>query len=54
MAFEDQVRGSLESVMIPAARRSIVKMNLVRKIAINEKTVNITLASTGLIPEAQD
>jgi len=54
MITEEQVRESLETVLVPAVERSIVGMNLVREVTTSDKKVNITLASTGLIPEAQD
>jgi len=50
---EEQVRKSLEDVMVPAVKRSIVGLNLVRDIKISDKTVSITLSSTGLIIGAQ-
>ena len=54
MATEEQVRQSLEAVLVPAVKRSIVGMNLVREVTTFDKKVNVTLASTGLIPGAQD
>jgi len=54
MASEEQIRQSLEAVLVPAVKRSIVGMNLVREVTTTNKTVNVTLASTGLIPGAQD
>jgi len=54
MANEEQVRESLAAVPVPTVKRSIVEMNLVRKVATSDKKVNITLASTGLLPDAQD
>jgi hydrogenase maturation protease len=54
MATKEQVIESLETVLVPAAKRSIVGLNLVREITISEGKVEITLASTGLIPGAQD
>jgi len=45
---------SLEAVLVPAANRSIIGMNLVRQVTISDKEVSVTLASTGLIPDAQD
>ncbi len=54
MPTKEQVIESLEAVLVPAARRSIVGLNLVREITISEGKVNIALASTGLIPGAQD
>ncbi|MFC1905197.1 P-loop NTPase [Chloroflexota bacterium] len=54
MATKEQIIESLETVMVPAAKRSIVGLNLVREITISDGKVNIALASTGLIPGAQD
>ncbi len=54
MANEQQVMESLESVVVPAVKRSIAGMNLVRKITTSDKKVTIALASTGLVPGAQD
>jgi Mrp family chromosome partitioning ATPase len=54
MVTEEQVKESLEMVLVPATKRSIVGMNMVREVTTSDKTVNITLASTGLIPGAQD
>jgi Mrp family chromosome partitioning ATPase len=51
---EEQIMQSLEAVLVPAAKRSIVGLNLVREVAISDRKVDITLASTGLIPGAQD
>ena len=54
MANEEQVRESLEAVLVPTIKRSIVGMNLVRAVTISDQKVNITLSSTGLVPSAQD
>lgn len=54
MANDRQVRESLEAVLVPASKRSIVGMNLVREITTSNNTVSLTLASTGLAPAAQD
>ncbi|MFU8795809.1 MAG: P-loop NTPase [Dehalococcoidia bacterium] len=54
MTNERQVMESLESVVVPSVKRSIVGLNLVRKVTTSDKKVNITLASTGLVPGAQD
>jgi len=54
MASEEQVRESLETVLVPTVKRSIVGMNLVREVTTSDKKVNVTLASTGLVPGAQD
>ncbi len=54
MTTEDRVIDSLESVLVPAVQRSIVGMNLVREVTVNNGSVTIGLASTGLVPGAQD
>jgi len=54
MITEEQIKESLETVLVPAAKRSIVGLNMVREINISDGKVNVTLASTGLIPGAQD
>jgi Mrp family chromosome partitioning ATPase len=54
MTTEEQVNESLETVLVPAAKRSIVALNLVRDVAMSDKTVKVTLASTGLVIGAQD
>lgn len=54
MTREEQVRESLNEVLVPAVKRSIVEMNLVREIAASDKHVNVTLASTGLAADVQD
>ena len=54
MITEEQVKESLETVLVPAVKRSIVGMNLVREVTTSDRKVNVTLASTGLIPGAQD
>jgi len=54
MATKEQVIESLESVLVPAAKRSIVGLNLVREVDVSNGKVNITLASTGLIPGAKE
>jgi hydrogenase maturation protease len=54
MPTKEQVIESLEAVLVPDVKRSIAGLNLVREITISDKKVNVTLASTGLIPGAQD
>ena len=54
MPTEEQVRQSLEAVLVPAVKRSIIGLNLVRDVVISDKKVSLTLASTGLITGAQD
>jgi len=54
MPTKEQVIESLEAVLVPAAKRSIVGLNLVRDVTISNGKVDVALASTGLIPGAQD
>lgn len=54
MPTKEQVLENLEAVLVPAVKRSIVGLNLVREVTTSDKKVNVTLASTGLIPSAQD
>jgi Mrp family chromosome partitioning ATPase len=54
MVTKEQVIESLEAVLVPAAKRSIVGLNLVREVTVADDKVTINLASTGLIPGAQD
>ncbi len=54
MLTKEQIIESLKAVLVPATKRSIVGTNLVREIAVTDNRVNITLASTGLVPGAQD
>lgn len=54
MATEEQVIESLEAVLAPAVKRSLVSMNLVRKVTVSNGEVNITLASNELIPSMEE
>jgi len=45
---------SLEGLLVPAVKRSIVGLNMVREVTISDKRVKVTLASTGLIIGSQD
>jgi Mrp family chromosome partitioning ATPase len=54
MVTEQQIRESLEEILVPGAMRNLVKLNLVREIVISDKKVDITLASAALSPNAQD
>ncbi len=53
MTTEEQIRQALEGILVPGVMRSLPKMNLVRKIAISNQNVNISLASTALGSDAQ-
>lgn len=54
MVTEQQVRESLEEVLVPGAMRSLVKLNLVREVVISDQKIDITIASAALNPHAQD
>jgi Mrp family chromosome partitioning ATPase len=54
MATEEQVRGSLDGVLIPGAMRSLVRMNLLRGVAVSGHKVKVSLASTALHAGALD
>lgn len=54
MATEEQIRESLDEVLIPGAMRSLVKLNLVRDVAIANGKASITLSSAALSPQTQD
>ena len=53
MPTEEQVRERLEEVLVPGVMRSLVKLNLVRQVAISDEKVSISLASAALNQEAQ-
>jgi Mrp family chromosome partitioning ATPase len=54
MINEESVKQGLEAVIVPIAMRSVVGLNMVREINISDAKLDVTLASTGLIPGAQN
>lgn len=54
MATEEQVRESLEKVMVPGVMRSLNGLNLVRQVTTSGGKVKITLSSTALNDEVQE
>jgi len=50
---EEQVRESLDGVLVPGAMRSLTKMNLVREVAVSDHKVKVSLASTALNEETR-
>jgi len=54
MPTEEQIRESLEEILIPGTTGSLMKFNLVRQVAISDGKVNVSLASTALNPGTQD
>ena len=54
MTTEQQVRDSLDKILVPSAMRSLLKMNLVRNVAISDGKAAVTLSSAALAPEIQE
>jgi len=54
VATEEEIRESLDGVLVPGAMRSLVKLNLVRDVAIANGKASIALASAALSPSTQD
>jgi len=54
MPTKEQVRESLGEILVPGVMRSIVKLNLVRKVSISGEKVDIDLASAALSQETQE
>ena len=54
MLNEDQIKQSLEAVLVPDVRRSIVGLNLVREITVSDGKVKVNLASAALSESAQE
>jgi Mrp family chromosome partitioning ATPase len=54
MLNEEQVKQSLEAVLVPDVRRSIVGLNLVGEITVSDGKVNVSLASAALSESAQE
>jgi Mrp family chromosome partitioning ATPase len=54
MATEQQVRGSLDGILVPGAMRSLTRMNLVRGVVMSDHKVKVSLASTALHDGARE
>jgi Mrp family chromosome partitioning ATPase len=54
MLNEEQIKQSLEAVLAPDVRRSIVGLNLVREITVSGGKVKVNLASAALSESAQE
>jgi len=54
MATEEQIRESLEEVIVPGVMRSLNGLNLVRQVTTSDQRVKITLASSALNAETQE
>ena len=53
MSTEEQIRESLGEILIPGTTGSLIKFNLVRRVAVSDGKANISLVSTALNPETQ-
>ena len=54
MPTEEQVRESLEEVLVPGAMRSLEKLNLVRSVNITDEQVKISVGSVALNERTRD
>ncbi len=54
MATEEQVRGSLDGILVPGAMRSLTRMNMVRNVTVADHMVKVGIASTALYQGARE
>ena len=54
MLNEKQIKQSLEAVLVPEVKRSVVGLNLIREITVSDGKVKVGLASAALNESAQD
>ena len=54
MRTKEQILKTLDNIAIPNIMRSLVEMNVVRDVVVNESTIEIKLASTALIEETRE
>jgi len=54
MTTEEQVRKSLDEVLVPGAMRSISGLNLIREVTVSDRKVKISLASAALTDSTQE
>ena len=54
MLTEERIKESLSEVLVPGIRRSLTKLNLVRRVDITDKKIDISLASAALGQETQE
>jgi hydrogenase maturation protease len=54
MISEKQISASLGNVIVPEVERSLIELNLVRKITTDENKTTVTLAATALGPDVQE
>ncbi|MFC1943679.1 P-loop NTPase [Chloroflexota bacterium] len=54
MPTQEEVGKNLEALLVPGVMRSLMKMNLVRDISVNDGKVDINLATAALASEVQE
>ncbi|MDD5591184.1 MAG: Mrp/NBP35 family ATP-binding protein [Dehalococcoidales bacterium] len=54
MLTEEQVKKSLNELLVPGVKRSLAAMNMIRGIAVSDDKIDITLASSALGEPAQE
>jgi len=54
MPTSEQIKTALDKVLVPGIKRSLVKMNLVKDVTVNDGKVEVTLANAALMKEAQE
>ena len=54
MITEEQIKESLNEVLVPGAMRSLDGLNLVREVVVSDQRVKIAVASAALSSEAQE
>jgi ATP-binding protein involved in chromosome partitioning len=54
MITKDEVIASLNKILVPGISRSLVEMNLVRDVSINDHKVEVKLAASAINPDIQD
>ena len=54
MVTEEQIRQSLDGVLVPDIKRSLEGLNLVHEVSVSDSGIKITLASAALSSTAQD
>ena len=54
MPLEEEIKKSLDNVLVPGVMRSLVQLNLVRQVTVSDQKVSISLASAALDDSAQE
>jgi hydrogenase maturation protease len=54
MPTQEQVKTALDKVLVPGIKRSLVQMNLIKDVTVNDGKVDITLANAALMKETQE